>query len=266
VQTPCLTGNDVWVYQNLLTHWSRDVPKPSGCYDADTQQATVAFQHAHGLPADGVVDPVTASLLLDRYSYDGYRDDGIPPAALGYLYKVHIPVHRNRSIESIATLYAANNTELLKFAVRCHGYDTYPYPTPVWPDFNNTNDGLNMFSSDGNTPTGLIEFDLNSPEDEPNLFGPYPVNRAVQGLKGNAAFLIPNVRDGILMHTGEWPGWSVPDVMPNSEGCIHSWPQNIETVWHLLVSLGVQVRNNTNGQLPYPYKPQGLLSVEQIDF
>ena len=30
---------------------------------------------------------------------------------------------------------------------------------------------------------GLTEFDLNSPEDEPKLFGPYPVNRAVQGLK-----------------------------------------------------------------------------------
>ena len=48
-------------------------------------------------------------------------------------------------------------------------------------------------------------------------------------------------------------------------GCIHSWPQNIENVWHLLVSIGVQVHNNTNDQTPYPYKCQGLLSVEQID-
>ena len=121
----------------------------------------------------------------------------------------------------------------------------YPYPTPVWPDFNSTNDGLNMFSTNGNTPTGLIEFDLNSPEDEPKLYGPYPVNRAVQGLKvdvvsvrcsccgvaltlcvlcgalfaqGNAAFLLPQVRNGILMHTGEWPGWNPPQPMPNSEG------------------------------------------------
>jgi hypothetical protein len=53
--------------------------------------------------------------------------------------------------------------------------------------------------------------------------------------------------------------------MPNSEGCIHSWPQNIYNVWQLLLSLGVQVRNNTNGALPYPYKPQGLLSVELVD-
>jgi hypothetical protein len=81
----------------------------------------------------------------------------------------------------------------------------------------------------------------------PKLYGPYPVNRAVQGisvsaaqssvarststatandsgtavllfLQGNAAWLIPNIRDGILMHTGEWPGWTPPMAMPNSAG------------------------------------------------
>lgn len=52
---------------------------------------------------------------------------------------------------------------------------------------------------------------------------------------------------------------------PPPAGCIHSWPENIESIWHILVSLGVQVRNNTNGQLPYPYKSQGLLSVELVD-
>jgi hypothetical protein len=31
---------------------------------------------------------------------------------------------------------------------------------------------------------------------------------------------------------------------------------DIKKVWKLLVGLGVQVRNNTNGVLPYPYKPQ----------
>ena len=56
---------------------------------------------------------------------------------------------------------------------------------------------------------GLTEFDLNSPEPEPQLYGPYPINRAVQGIEGNAAFLIPLIRDGILMHTGEWPDWSM---------------------------------------------------------
>jgi hypothetical protein len=29
-----------------------------------------------------------------------------------------------------------------------------------------------------------MTFDLNSPEDEWNSFGPYPINRAVHGLKG----------------------------------------------------------------------------------
>ena len=131
--------------------------------------------------------------------------------------------------------------------------------------------------------------------------------------QGNAAFLIPNIRDGILMHTGEWPGWAPPEVMPNSEGklpqlrctpteapvtalfvrlcsngclclrmhglcfyvcldiawllsgCIHSWPESIKEVWQTLVSLGVDVRPNTDGKLPYPYKPQGLLSIQLMD-
>jgi hypothetical protein len=54
---------------------------------------------------------------------------------------------------------------------------------------------------------GLMTFDLNSPENDPVDFGPYPVNRAVQGLKGNAFIVISNIRDGILLHTGEWPNW-----------------------------------------------------------
>ena len=67
------------------------------------------------------------------------------------------------------------------------------------------------------------------------------------------------------MHTGEWPGWQPPAPMPNSNGCVHAWPASIEAVWHTLVGLGVQVRPNTNGALPYPYAPQGLLSVELVD-
>lgn len=60
---------------------------------------------------------------------------------------------------------------------------------------------------------------------------PYPVNRAVRGLRGNAAWLISNsaattVRNGILMHTGAWANysdWRPPMPMPNSLGCIHAW-------------------------------------------
>ena len=70
------------------------------------------------------------------------------------------------------------------------------------------------------------------------------------------------VRDGILLHTGAWPGWAPPQTMPNSLGCIHAWPEDIRAISDALVARGVAVRNNTNGSLPYPYKPQGLLSVE----
>lgn len=87
------------------------------------------------------------------------------------------------------------------FSHRAHGHDCCS--SSMWPDYNNSGDGLNMLSPDGNTPTGLMEFDLNTPEPDPKSYGPYPVNRAVNGLKGNAAFLIPNIRNGILMHTGE---------------------------------------------------------------
>lgn len=76
---------------------------------------------------------------------------------------------------------------------------------------------------------------------------------------------MPHVRNGILQHTGEWPGWSPPMPMPNSDGCIHAFPGSIEKVWKLLVGLGVKVRKNPFGTLPYPFEPQGLLSVELID-
>lgn len=59
-------------------------------------------------------------------------------------------------------------------------------------------------------------------------------------------------------------GWSGPPApMPNSEGCIHAYPESIRTVWKLLTAddMGVVVRDNTGGKLPYPYKSQGLLSV-----
>jgi len=124
---------------------------------------------------------------------------------------------------------------------------------------------LNELAGYGSTPTGLSTFDLNSQEDDPVDFGPYPVNRAVKGLEGNAQIVISNIRDGILLHTGEWPHWNVTMPMPNSHGCIHTFPANIEIIWQILIGLGVQVRNNTFGKLPYPYKPQGIISVELID-
>jgi len=64
------------------------------------------------------------------------QDNGAAAATTGHLYKVVIPVHRNRSIESTAVLLSANNTMLLSFPVRLHGYDCWC--DRGWPDFNNS--------------------------------------------------------------------------------------------------------------------------------
>ena len=56
--------------------------------------------------------------------------------------------------------------------------------------------------------TGVLEIDLNSPEPDPDLYGPWPVNRVVRGLEGNGQFLLPYIRDGLLIHTGNTPSLS----------------------------------------------------------
>lgn len=129
-----------------------------------------------------------------------------------------------------------------EFRVRAHGQDVDAKGQPIsgraWPDFHDIDCpnsaavqgciGLNQFSTDGNTPTGLSEIDLNSPESPSKLYGPYPVTRFVRGLRGNAQFLFaPSsgsksseggcssvralresveapIRSGILVHTGAW--------------------------------------------------------------
>ena len=53
--------------------------------------------------------------------------------------------------------------------------------------------------------------------------------------------------------------------MPNSEGCVHAYPESVREIWRLLVErAGVEVRNNTDGRLPYPYVPQGLAAVYEV--
>lgn len=52
------------------------------------------------------------------------------------------------------------------------------------------------------------------------------------------------------------------DLIVNLNVCL----LNGEQIWQILIRIGVEVRNNTNGKLPYPYKPQGLISIEQIDW
>jgi len=253
-QHSLMRGDDVFMLQNLIKRSPFVKPSfiPTGTYDRNTTHAVSSFQQGNGLALTGIFEQKTAETLLKLHLYDNYRDNGTIPA--GYKYKVHVPVHKDRNIESTATLYDDHLNVLHTFTVRTHGQND-----------PKTNKALNMLCDSGNTPTGLMTFDLNSPEDDPVDFGPYPVNRAVQGLEGNANIIISDIRDGILMHTGEWPHWNSSMPMPNSHGCIHGHPEDINKVWKILVSIGVQIRPNTDGKLPYPYPPQGILSVEQID-
>jgi peptidoglycan hydrolase-like protein with peptidoglycan-binding domain len=216
-------GQGVYIAQNLL---DRAGARPghrlnaSGTFDALTAQYVAAFQRAARLNESGVFDAPTADALLACCSDDGYVDDGVPPAALGYLYKIHVRLFANRSIETPARLIAANGSVVFEFIVRAHGVDG-PSNSSVWPYFSDCCDGLTQFSDQGgNTPTGLAEADLNTPESNPVPYGPYPVNRMVRGLRGNARWLVTGandfttVRDGILMHTGQWSNHSTPPWAP----------------------------------------------------
>ena len=199
---PPLNGTDVTILQQLLRRsgpgCAGGLPaSPTGEYDGPTAHAVSCFQTLHGLPADGVVGAGTGSAVLRLLASDGWRDDGRSAAALGYKYKILLPVHRNRSVETVATLLDAANNPLLQFPARTHGHDCDAAGQRVdgipWPDL--TDDGcpagatkqgcigLNEFSTDGATPTGLSEIDLNSPEPtaDERLYGPYPVNRYACG-------------------------------------------------------------------------------------
>ena len=274
VQTPSLTGSDVFIACSLLQR--DDSVTPYTCdsvFDPADASAVSSFNVVHGLcPAAaaaasecGVFTSASASLLLSLHSADGTTDSGFTARSLGYQYKLYLPVHANRSIETSGILFDGDNNELLSFVVRTHGHRDDGSAAP-WPDFGDSDVGLSQFASDGNTVTGIVEVDLNSPEPDPDLYGPYPVNRVVRGLSGNAAVLLPDIRDGILVHTGNWTGWTSEDMdMPNSSGCVHAHPDSVRDIYEKLVSIGVQVRDNTFSGKNYPYKPQGIAVIELID-
>jgi hypothetical protein len=257
--SPYMTGNDVIIAQNLII---RDTAvsafEANGIYDEVSAKATTQFQSAHDLDATGVFDDATAELLLELHSADGVKDSGFTAASMGYLYKIVIPVYENRSIEAAATLYDADNRIIMTFPARTHGHHD---------DTSNSADyGLNQFTSNGNTITGLVELDLNSPEPDPQSFGPWPVNRIVRGLEGNSKFMLPYIRDGQLIHTGMWrdQGWTPDQPMPNSAGCVHSHPEHIERIYKELVKLGVTINENPFSGKEYPFKPQGIGVIELI--
>lgn len=283
---PPMRGDDIVILQHLLQRapaacalrCNNSDATCSGVFDVPTSAALACFLEKK----QPFLDVPAAQRVLSELTSDGWIDDGTPAAARGYKYKLLVPVHRNRSIETLATLLDGNNTILHRFRVRAHGHDADADGVGIdgrpWPDLSDTGCphpqqtqgcvGLNMLSSSGATPTGLSAVDLNSPEDAPRLYGPYPVNRWVRGLAGNAAFLLPHIRNGILLHTGAWgaaSGWRVGEPMPNSAGCVHAYPQDVHDVWRLLVErCKVEARPNSNGRLPYPYAAQGLAAVFEV--
>jgi len=268
--SPAMEGTDVFITQNLL---KRDSSVPASLvadsiYGSETVNAVKSFQAAHKLQVTGNFDAASASALIVCCSDDDVKDTGFTARSMGYKYKISIPVASNRSVETIGTLFDADNNILVKFHARAHGHrdDGVNYP---WPDFgsNPPDDGLNEFTSSGNTVTGLIEIDLNSPESNAQLYGPWPVNRFVKGISGNAEWILPNIRDGILLHTGNWTtaehGVFDPLTMdmPNSSGCVHSHPSEVEAIYKALINIGVEIHENPFSGKNYPFKPQGIAVV-----
>jgi hypothetical protein len=249
-----MKGNDVKIAQALLRRspFVKNVSVTS-TFDAATVTAVKQFQTGNKITASGKVDVKTASALLHLHTHDGWSDpNGALPVPPGSMYKVWIPVNKNRSIETVGVLFAANKTVLHRFPVRLQGQP-----------------GDMEFCSNGDTPTGYGLFDLNSPESDPVEFGPYPINRIAWGLKGNMGLLLGDnantIRNGILLHTGEWQGWKPGNPMPRSHGCIHSYPHDILTIYNILTAIGVQMNKNPGGVRPYPFKPQGVISITLID-
>jgi hypothetical protein len=187
VTSPAMTGNDVLIAQTLVKRDKSVDPNLStdGVYGSASANAVSSFQKSIGLSATGVLDEKTAQKLLDLHTDDGITDSGFTAESKGYLYKFYIPVHKNRSVETTSTLYDAKGNVMLNFRTRTHGKRADGTSAP-WPDFGNGDVGLSELASSGNTVTGLVEIDLNSPEPDPNVYGPWPVNRIVRGLDGNA--------------------------------------------------------------------------------
>ena len=264
---PYFSGRDVVILQSLLRRYDGISLVVDGVFGPKSSRALEYFQVREGIiPADGRLDIPTARLVLDKLMYDGYKDDGvIPPWAK---FKMYAPVHRNRSIETTGILYDGAGNVLYKFPIRSRGWT------------GRLGQELNQLTTNGDSPTGLVTFDLNSKQPDPKAFGPYPCLRCVKGLKGNVAIgkdnvtgidgpdtFLSNYRSGILVHTGQWDNWSPGQPMPNSHGCFHVYPNDMKTIVDILMKqLGVINRKNPFGRLPYPYEPQGIMSIEQVDW
>ncbi|KAJ8603297.1 hypothetical protein CTAYLR_006971 [Chrysophaeum taylorii] len=251
------SGSDVAIAQALLGRALNESVVVDSVFGPASAVAVAAFRG----DGNGTFDAPTANALLACCSDDRYAG-GTSPSNRTTLYTIVVPVVHNRSVELNATLFGPDG-ELLSFRARTHGLRDDALERP-WPDYSN-DDGLNEFTADGNTPTGLATLDLNTPEPNASLYGPYPVNRVVTGLEGNS-FLVLGAggRSGILLHSGLWPPGHGTQ-MPNSDGCIHVVPEDADRIWQALVSIGAQVRPNPYTSANYPYTPQGLISVIDIE-
>jgi hypothetical protein len=52
--------------------------------------------------------------------------------------------------------------------------------------------------------------------------------------------------------------------MPNSSGCIHAHPSDVERIYKELTARGVIVHDNPFSGKNYPYTPQGVGVIELI--
>lgn len=144
-----LSGSDVYILQNLVNRDAavRGRLPVTSVFDADTYAAVRAFQLHHRLPVTGIFDEATADELLACCSRDGVTDSGFTASSRGcvllwcccgcccfvgfgfdgwvlsggrcrYKYKINLPVHANRSIETMATLYDAVGNKVMSFRAR----------------------------------------------------------------------------------------------------------------------------------------------------
>jgi len=130
----------------------------------------------------------------------------------------------------------------------------------------------NDLSENGATPSGLMTVDFVVPNIDTGGFGPFPINKAMRGLKGNAAMHFtldgvsrifhPGVRNGVYFHTGYWKQWtSVTQTMPESHGCVHVHPAGIKHLWDTFTYYGIKPTDMYHE----PLQERGLISIEVIE-
>jgi hypothetical protein len=154
------TGNDVWVLQGLLRRSTLDL-ELTGKFDRPTAEALVNFQTAHHMPGTGTLEAEDARRVLFELSHDSWVDPMLPSDG-SWQYKIAVTITPNRALESRGLLLDGKNTILHSFPVRLHGH-SIPATKEDWPAFDSESVGVNQFTSNGNTPTGLGWLDFNTP-------------------------------------------------------------------------------------------------------